>query len=152
MIIGRRGETLRSIEGATNTKVQLGPEQPGVNERTISILGPPDRAAEAKRMILDKADQGRDGRDGRAMAPGESIEVRVPASKVGLVIGRQASTLKDIQSRTGARVYVVPDDSHSSPERVVQISGSPEAIQSAKEMVEHIAAGGFGVCFLLFKI
>ncbi|XP_074597506.1 uncharacterized protein LOC141852405 [Brevipalpus obovatus] len=62
--------------------------------------------------------------------------ITVPTSDVGKVIGRGGSTIKSIQSRTGARVRVNNDN--SGHETSVDIFGDPEQIRMVERLIDEI--------------
>lgn len=68
----------------------------------------------------------------------------IPNNKVGLIIGRGGETIKDIQDRSEARIYIAPDASMTpdfSTERFIAVSGTDEAILIAKQMLEDVLEG-----------
>ena len=68
----------------------------------------------------------------------------IPNNKVGLIIGRGGETIKDIQDRSEARIYIAPDASMTSDfstERFIAISGTDEGILIAKHMLEDVLEG-----------
>lgn len=68
----------------------------------------------------------------------------VPNNKVGLIIGKGGETIKDLQDRSGARVYIAPDASMTadfSTERFIAVSGPPESIIIAKQLLEDVLEG-----------
>ncbi|TRY86079.1 hypothetical protein DNTS_030173 [Danionella cerebrum] len=70
-------------------------------------------------------------------------EYRVPDGMVGLVIGRGGEQINKIQQDSGCKVQIAPD-SGGLPERSVSITGSPEAIQKAKMLLDDIVSRGRG--------
>ncbi|KAL0372174.1 UNVERIFIED_CONTAM: Far upstream element-binding protein 1 [Sesamum calycinum] len=61
--------------------------------------------------------------------------------QVGLVIGKGGETIKNMQARTGARIQVIPlhlPPGDMSKERTVQIDGTSEQIEAAKQLVEEV--------------
>lgn len=85
---------------------------------------------------------------------GPSEEFPVPSSLVGLIIGRAGETLKRIQSISGAKVNFAQDHDPNDPERKTIVSGTQDAIRSAREMIDQLinnhlnnksgGAGGMG--------
>ncbi|XP_075505454.1 uncharacterized protein LOC142542611 [Primulina tabacum] len=65
----------------------------------------------------------------------------VPNNKVGLVIGKGGETIKNMQARTGTRIQVIPlhlPPGDTSKERTVQIDGTSEQIEVAKQLVNEV--------------
>ncbi|XP_042200617.1 far upstream element-binding protein 2 isoform X2 [Callorhinchus milii] len=70
-------------------------------------------------------------------------EYRVPDGMVGLIIGRGGEQINRIQQESGCKVQIAPD-SGGMPERIVSLTGNPEAIQTAKMLLDEIVSRGRG--------
>lgn len=181
-IIGRGGETIASLQMKTGCKVQIQKEtdlQPGQTLRELTLIAHAQEAIEDCKRQIEKMVQERvrmmggggnnsqsgggsggggtsgiDSKIQEAVAAGHThIIVEVPEDDVGLVIGKQGSTIRSIQEQTGANVQV-PPASASSPSapsssdgdggpkkrmRVVHITHlTEEGAQAAKQKVEDI--------------
>jgi far upstream element-binding protein len=69
--------------------------------------------------------------------------MKIPNNKVGLVIGKGGETIKNFQARTGARIQVIPlhlPPGDTSLERTVQIEGTREQIDYAKQLVDEVTS------------
>lgn len=62
----------------------------------------------------------------------------VPDKCVGLIIGRGGESINEIQRRSGARVNIVPESQSVNGRRPVNLFGTDEANQRAKELIEVI--------------
>ena len=62
-------------------------------------------------------------------------EIMVPGSKVGLIIGKGGETIKQLQERTGAKMVVVQDGPGQEMEKPLRISGDPDKVAHAKQLV-----------------
>lgn len=142
LIIGSHGDTLRRMEKQAQVKMQFDQQwQGGENERRIIITGFPEDIEEARRLIVEKITE--DPRDSRGRNY-ETVQVMIPNSKIGLVIGRGGETVKDLQEKSGAKVFVnqdVKNDANPN-EKPVTISGDPEAIKIAQSLINDILRGG----------
>ncbi|KAJ1771830.1 hypothetical protein LPJ74_002004 [Coemansia sp. RSA 1843] len=137
-------------------------------ERRITIEGPAQQADGAKQDIMDFIDRhhrqqqqpfrspalgqmdgmpaadapvGFGGALDKAAAEHGSAGmavITVPSSKVGLIIGRRGESIKNIQSMSGARVQVQPDDGRGAPERPIHLIGSPDQIELARMRIMEI--------------
>lgn len=141
LIIGSHGDTLRRIEKQAQVKMQFDQQwQGGENERRVIITGFPEDIEEARRLIVEKITEERDYKNKNY----DSIQLMIHNSKIGLIIGRGGETVKDLQERSGAKVFVNQDakvDSNSN-EKPVTISGDAEAIRLAQAMINEILSGG----------
>lgn len=69
---------------------------------------------------------------------GNTVTMRVPVSKVGLVIGRGGETIRDFEERSKAKILIASDTGDNSSERVINIVGDDAATQMAKSMIEDV--------------
>jgi far upstream element-binding protein len=159
LIIGRQGENLRRVESETGCRVQFitGMEESGPY-RECKITG--TRAARTKakaeinRIIDDSgmaanaraaAERPRDAASGRAsshqpaLRDGEdSMQIMVPDRTVGLIIGRGGETIRDLQERSGCHVNIVGEQKSVNGLRPVNLIGSREAANRAKDLIMEI--------------
>jgi len=79
------------------------------------------------------------GKDANNMAPGTNkFTFTVPDKCVGLIIGRGGESINEIQRSSGARVNIVPESQSVNGRRPVNLFGTDEANQRAKELIEVI--------------
>lgn len=162
VIIGKAGETIKYLQIQSGARIQItrdADHDPNLPNRTVEIMGNQDQIAKAEQLIsevLAEAEAGGPGSVSRRVtgAPGsEQFVMKVPNNKVGLVIGKGGETIKNIQARSGARVQVIPlhpPPGDMSNERTVQIDGTSEQIEVAKQMVnEAIEVCTVMLCFVV---
>ncbi|KAB2579571.1 Far upstream element-binding protein 2 [Lasiodiplodia theobromae] len=162
LVIGRQGENLRRIEQDTGTRIQFvtGPEAGGP-QRQCRITGPMRSRVDAKREIYRIIDEngGQGARDATQRAAGasggsanrqqrgnqpvlrdgeNSVQIMVPDRTVGLIIGRQGETIRDLQERSGCHVNIVGENKSVNGLRPVNLIGSREAAARAKELIMEI--------------
>ncbi|XP_034044637.1 far upstream element-binding protein 2 [Thalassophryne amazonica] len=68
-------------------------------------------------------------------------DYRVPDAMVGLIIGRGGEQINKIQQDSGCKVQIAHDNA-GLPERSVSLTGSAEAIQRAKALLDEIVSRG----------
>ncbi|KAJ3162057.1 RNA binding protein, heterogenous nuclear RNP-K like protein [Geranomyces michiganensis] len=146
LVIGRRGETIHSLQDRSGARITVTPEGPGdlsSGMRTIQLSGGPASINEARALIEDLVSQPGPGRGGpmgmggggpgmMMMGPAEIIKVHT--ERVGLVIGRGGEVVKAIQAQCEVRIKI---DSQADEEgnRIVTITGPPDNVAQAKELV-----------------
>ncbi|CAH9106330.1 unnamed protein product [Cuscuta epithymum] len=148
VIIGRSGETIRNLQVQSGAKIQVTRDMdadPTSETREVELMGTPEQIAMADKLIQDvlsEADLGGSNVTSRRLTGqqigGEQFVMRVPNNKVGLVIGKGGETIKNMQARSGARIQVIPlhlPPGDTSTERTVQIDGSSDQIEIAKQLV-----------------
>ncbi|KAK4354802.1 hypothetical protein RND71_026996 [Anisodus tanguticus] len=151
VIIGKGGETIKYLQLQSGAKIQVTRDMdadPNSPNRAVELVGTPDQIAKAEQLItevLSEADSGGSGLVSRRLpeqqSGGEQFSMKVPNNKVGLVIGKGGETIKNMQARTGARIQVIPlhlPPGDTSQERTVQIDGSSEQIEAAKQLVYEV--------------
>ncbi|KAG8381827.1 hypothetical protein BUALT_Bualt05G0013300 [Buddleja alternifolia] len=151
VIIGKGGETIKYLQLQSGAKIQVTRDMdadPNSTTRGVELTGTPDQIAKAEQLIndvLSEAEAGGSGVASRRMTGQQSgadqFSMQVPNNKVGLVIGKGGETIKNMQARTGARIQVIPlhlPPGDMSKERTVQIDGTSEQIEAAKQLVEEV--------------
>ncbi|CAN7062901.1 unnamed protein product [Brassica oleracea var. botrytis] len=158
VIIGKGGETIKSLQLQSGAKIQVTRDMdadPNAATRTVDLTGTPDQISRAEELInevLQEAESGGtvgvgSGGGSRRMAgqPGaDQFVMKIPNNKVGLVIGKGGETIKSMQAQTGARIQVIPlhlPPGDPTPERTLQIDGTTDQIEHAKQLVNEIISG-----------
>jgi far upstream element-binding protein len=155
LIIGRQGENMRRIESETGARVQfLSSNEPGATTRQCKISGTTAAKADAKaeiyRIIQENSTskghgQPSDSHRAGGSAPqahlreGENAsQIMVPDRTVGLIIGRGGETIRDLQERSGCHVNIVGEQKSVNGLRPVNLIGTPQAAQRAKDLIMEI--------------
>ncbi|XP_047185105.1 far upstream element-binding protein 3 isoform X3 [Scophthalmus maximus] len=140
-IIGRGGEQITRIQLESGCKIQIAADSGGLMERPCSLTGTPESIEQAKRLLVQIVDRCRNGpgfhSDGEG---GASVqEMLIPASKVGLVIGRGGDTIKQLQERAGVKMMMIQDGPMpTGADKPLRISGDPYKVQAARELVLEV--------------
>lgn len=153
VIIGKGGETIKNLQMQSGAKIQVTRDMdadPNSATREVELMGTPDQIARAEQLVndvLSEAEAGGSGMTSRRLAGppagAEQFVMKVANNKVGLVIGKGGETIRNIQASTGARVQVIPlhlPPGDTSKERTVQIDGTTEQIEAAKQMVYEVTS------------
>ena len=163
IIIGKQGTTIKGIQERTRTQIQIpkGPDEDNVAVRTLSIGGDSKESLEAAQMeihvVLQQHETSKQrigdgggtmggGMSGGGMGgiggprPSESLYISVPDEKVGVIIGKQGVTIKDIQSRTRTRIQIPPtsDPGSNPPIRTICIQGPVDGQHAARSEIEAV--------------
>ncbi|XP_056327802.1 far upstream element-binding protein 1 isoform X2 [Danio aesculapii] len=70
-----------------------------------------------------------------------SEEFKVPDGMVGFIIGRGGEQISRLQQESGCKIQIAPD-SGGMPDRSVTLTGSPDAIMTAKRLLSEIVEKG----------
>ncbi|XP_038700675.1 far upstream element-binding protein 1 isoform X2 [Tripterygium wilfordii] len=150
VIIGKAGDTIKYLQLQSGAKIQVTRDMdadPNSPYRTVELMGTPEQIAKAEQLINDvlaEADAGGSGTISRRISGqsgSEHFVMKVPNNKVGLVIGKGGDTIKSMQTRTGARIQVIPlhlPPGDTSTERTLHIEGTSEQIEAAKQLVDEV--------------
>uniref|UniRef100_A0A8C5CQJ4 Far upstream element-binding protein 3-like n=1 Tax=Gadus morhua TaxID=8049 RepID=A0A8C5CQJ4_GADMO len=140
-IIGRGGEQITRIQLESGCKIQIAADSGGLMERPCSLTGTPESIEQAKRMLAQIVDRCRNGPGfhGDGEGGGSVQEMLIPASKVGLVIGRGGDTIKQLQERAGVKMMMIQDGPMpTGADKPLRISGDPYKVQAARELVLEV--------------
>ncbi|KAK9050849.1 hypothetical protein SSX86_030181 [Deinandra increscens subsp. villosa] len=108
-----------------STNYELNSKEDDVNEEESELM------ADARVIGMDDGMQGRD----------KQFVMQIPNNKVDIIIGKNGETIKSMQINSGARIQVIPTQmphSDSSTERTLQIDGTDDQIEAAKQLVKEI--------------
>lgn len=77
---------------------------------------------------------------------GHTVTIKIPVTKVGLVIGRGGETIRDFEERSKAKILIASDGSGDiNNERIINLVGDETAVQHAKSLIEDIVFGSNNV-------
>ncbi|VDK47487.1 unnamed protein product [Cylicostephanus goldi] len=97
----------------------------------------------AKQMITDvitraasrPSAQNFTANDGRAI----TVEMSIPATKCGLVIGKMGETIKQLQEQAGCKMVMIQDSQEVTGQaKPLRITGDPEKVEIAKRLVTDL--------------
>ncbi|KAL2513382.1 KH domain-containing protein [Abeliophyllum distichum] len=154
VIIGKAGDTIRSLQDNTGAKIQIvrdADADPHSATRPLELIGTLENIKKAEKLIKDviaEADAGgspslvaRGFSTVQAAGGGEQLEIQVPIEKVGLIIGKGGETIRNLQTRTGARIQLLqqnPPEGDKSRKRIVRVTGNKKQIETATEMIKEV--------------
>ena len=73
---------------------------------------------------------------------GSSKKIDIPQGRVGVIIGKGGETIKYLQLQSGAKIQVTRDmdADPNSPNRMVELMGTPEQITKAEQLINDVLA------------
>ncbi|WWC86970.1 uncharacterized protein L201_001851 [Kwoniella dendrophila CBS 6074] len=143
IIIGRGGAHVNEIREKSSARVTVSESIPGNPERILNVSGPLDSVAKAFGLIVRRIN---DEPFDVASVPGSravTIKFIIPNSRMGSVIGKGGSKIKEIQEASGARLNASEAMLPGSTERVLSVSGVADAV--------HIAVYYIGTILLEYQ-
>nr|BCL66124.1 C1, subunit of the circadian RNA-binding protein CHLAMY1 [Volvox africanus] len=135
-VIGRGGETIRTLQQASGAHILVNQEFPEGVPRLIVITGTQDAVQRATSMIseLINGDHTSTQTVIQRFGVGSTEVVECPKAMVGRIIGKGGETIKDLQKRFNASIQI---DQGSTPCKVT-ITGPSHAISSARRAIEDL--------------
>ncbi|KAI5700813.1 hypothetical protein M8J75_003079 [Diaphorina citri] len=158
LIIGRGGEQITRLQAESGCKIQMAPDSNGMPDRMCTLTGNAQSIARAKDLIGSIINQrsrdkgppggmddmggmggmgGGGGGGGGGMA---HLEIMIPGPKVGLIIGKGGEMIKQLQEKSGAKMVIVQDNPGQESEKPLRISGEPQKVEHAKNLVYELIA------------
>ncbi|BFZ20521.1 hypothetical protein BsWGS_23560 [Bradybaena similaris] len=145
LIIGKGGEQIMRLQAETGCKVQIAPDSGGLPDRPCTLTGSPMAIMNCKQAIQQIIDRGQGlpqmgGMDSMGEG-GTVVELNIPGSKVGLIIGKGGETIRQLQERAGVKMVMIQDsNAPSAHDKPLRITGELAKCQRAKELVLELMA------------
>jgi len=139
-VIGKGGETVKSLQQMCGAHVDINQNFPQGEPREVIITGAPDKVRKGEEYVHQLIHGGADAAAAlvnSAVGP-PSLWVECPKDKVGRVIGKGGETVKNLQQTSGARIQI---DQSQEPCRI-SVAGPPNAVETAQQMLNDIISGG----------
>ncbi|EPQ57973.1 hypothetical protein GLOTRDRAFT_36380 [Gloeophyllum trabeum ATCC 11539] len=138
IIIGRGGAHVNEIREKSGARVMVSESIPGNPERILNVSGPLDAVSKAFGLIVRRIN---DEPFDKPSVPGSravTIKFMIANSRMGSVIGKGGSKIKEIQEASGARLNASEGMLPGSTERVLSVSGVADAIHIATYYIGNI--------------
>lgn len=135
LVIGSRGSNIRSIQENSGARIRIDKRNEARDGKVqVAITGSEEQREDAQAEILRIIkDSGKESNEENL------IEVWVPESKCGMIIGRQGSKISEIQAKTRTRLDVNSKERNADGMCLVTISGiQKEQCEDAKAIVMGI--------------
>ncbi|KAG2228126.1 hypothetical protein INT45_009172 [Circinella minor] len=147
VIIGKGGKNVAELRDATGVKAGVSKVVQGVHDRVLTVTGTLEGVAKAYSFIAQTLLDNPVGNTTPPTSPGgaglgrteDSVTLRLLISHnlMGTVIGRQGAKIKHIQDTSGVRMTASKSLLPQSTERVVEVRGTVNALQSAVQEIGH---------------
>ncbi|GAA5887355.1 hypothetical protein JCM6882_002503 [Rhodosporidiobolus microsporus] len=131
IIIGKQGKNIIEIRDKSGAKINITEAVPGNPERIMSVSGALDAVSKAFGLIVRRIND--EPFDVPSVPGSRAVTIRfiIPNSRMGSVIGKAGSKIKEIQEASGARLQASEAMLPGSSERVLSVSGVADAIHIA---------------------
>lgn len=152
VLIGKAGDTIKYLQINSGAKIQITRDadaDPRAPTRPVELVGTPESLNKAERLIKEVIAEADAGGSPSLVARGftatmtsgsAEIEMPVPSDKVGLIIGRGGETIRNLQTRSGARIQLIPQSSpgDQSKEKKVKVTGDKKQVEMARELIKEV--------------
>lgn len=138
IIIGKAGKHVNEIREKSGARVMVSESIPGNPERILNVSGPLDAVSKSFGLIVRRIN---DEPFDTPSVPGSravTIKFIIPHSRMGSVIGRGGTKIKEIQDASGAKLNASEGMLPGSTERILSVSGVADAIHIATYYVGNI--------------
>jgi len=151
VLIGKAGETIRNLQTSSGAKIQITKDidaDSSALTRSVELVGTlasVDKAEQLIKSVIAEAEAGGSPAliargFGSGQSGSEQFEMTVPDNKVGLIIGKGGETIKGLQTRSGARIQLIPQhppEGVTLTERTVRVTGNKKQIEVAKDLIKQ---------------
>lgn len=158
-IIGKKGEQMRKLRVSSETKrlmklenyfqswtncdfILIQENNIADSVKPLQITGQPKEVEHAKALVADILD-GFDecppaGMAGNSPVAAMSLQVKVPRSTVGAIMGLQGSNIKKISNETETKIQFMPDDDPKLMERTLVVIGNKNKVYVCARLLQKI--------------
>ena len=140
-VIGKGGEMIRDLQARTACRIDVDQNVPPGQPRLITYRGTRKTVDFAKQLVHMLCQENMNEAD---LPLGEAKRefLVVPASSVGKIIGRGGEMIRELQSRSQAKIQVDHRgvSGLDASEKQVTMTGTEQSVSKAKEMVLFLVA------------
>jgi predicted RNA-binding protein YlqC (UPF0109 family) len=136
IVIGKSGRHVAEIREQSGARLNVSENVPGAHERVLTVIGPLDTVAKAFSLVALKFVQEQQS-NVDAKQRHTAIKLLVPHARMGSIIGKAGSKIKEVQDASGAKINATEELLPNSTERIVTIQGVVDSVHIA---TYHIGA------------
>uniref|UniRef100_A0A8R1I3I2 K Homology domain-containing protein n=1 Tax=Caenorhabditis japonica TaxID=281687 RepID=A0A8R1I3I2_CAEJA len=147
IVIGRGGSEIQGIQAKSGCRVQMSSDPDHSGFRQVKLEGVRSTVEAAKMLINEVVARSANPRPQYGTPRTQmTVDISIPPSKCGLIIGKQGDTIRQLQEKSGCKIILVQDSQAVSHEaKPLRITGDPQKIEIAKQLVSEVLnAGGDG--------
>ncbi|KAL7522251.1 hypothetical protein ACHAWX_006948 [Stephanocyclus meneghinianus] len=135
-VIGKGGEMIRDLQARSGCRIDVDQNVPDGAPRIITYKGTRATIDFAKQLVSILCTEGGNEAD---LPLGQAIKklVLVPATVIGKVIGRGGEMIRELQSKSSAKIQV--DHNASGEMRHINVTGTEQSVLKAEEMIRFLS-------------
>jgi len=130
-VIGKGGETIKSIRAESGASVYTSKFLKDVGVRTARLSGTIEEVCTAIRMIIDTVAK-----------DSPTVTLLAEHRNLGALIGKQGANIKQLREESGAKIFITNECIGNSTQKEIQISGDYESVTKAVETVVSYLSEG----------
>lgn len=147
IIIGKNGSVIADIRDKTHVRAGVSQVIQGTPDRILTVTGVLDDTAHALNLIAESLLQNPLDESAtfqyfplkRLLPAGPegtvTLRLLVPNAQMGTIIGKQGVRIKELQQNFSVKVVASKDFLHNSTERLVELQGTPAAIEDSMKVL-----------------
>lgn len=139
-VIGSRGAVVQDIMGRAGCKIHVNQDFPDGVDREVEFVGTQAQIEAGEKLVRAVVES---GPTVLQMLNGPVVQKVMDCEKplVGRVIGSGGATIRDIQTRCGAKVQIHQDMPEHEP-RKIEITGNANAVEQASMLIQFVMENG----------
>ena len=142
-VIGKGGEMIRDLQARSNCRIDVDQNVPAGAPRILSYRGTKATIAFAKNLVQMLCTDGTTEAD-LPLGEAQRKTVGVPSNVIGKIIGRGGEMIRELQSKSHAKIQVDHSGNHNNGmdprQRLVTVTGNEHAVVKAEEMILFLIA------------
>lgn len=140
-VIGKGGEMIRDLQARSGARIDVDQNVPQGHPRVITYKGTRETVEFAKQLVAILSREGASEND-LPLGHASLQKLVIPAQSVGKVIGRGGEMIRELQSRSQAKIQIdhTGRSGHPPDQKLVTITGNKEAVAKGAEMVNFLVA------------
>ncbi|SHO78188.1 Similar to S.cerevisiae protein PBP2 (RNA binding protein) [Malassezia sympodialis ATCC 42132] len=131
VIIGKQGRHINEIRELSGARLNISESIPSNPERILTVSGALDAVSKAFGLIVRRINDEPFDQPSLPGSRAAAIRFIIPNSRMGSIIGKQGSKIKEIQEASGARLHAGETMLPGSTERILSITGVADALHIA---------------------
>jgi len=142
-IIGSKGMIIQEIQTRSGAKAYVNQDFPDGVNRQVNITGSSEQVRAAADLINLIITQGPTAIHVNSMAGGPTVTqiIECTQPQVGKIIGTGGAVIKELQSKSGARIQIDQDFPPEVP-RKINVTGTAAAVTLGIQLIQNVMAGG----------
>ncbi|CAN6657580.1 hypothetical protein TRVA0_030S00342 [Trichomonascus vanleenenianus] len=130
-ILGKKGSSIARIRDASNAKLNVSENVPGIQERVVNVRGPAEFVAKAAGLIARTLFEEPFDKPSSPDARPFNMRILMPHTMMGALIGKGGSKFREIEEVSAAKLRAHEQQLPLSTDRILVVQGVADAIHIA---------------------